>query len=110
MTPPANAYSPAVAFGLYAVTTALRAKAGKIDRADLAELEERREALVPEDAQICAACEAFAEAWGGAGLADAAEALMDAVVVPAELQGHPARIEAALTDAEYPWQLRADLQ
>jgi len=64
------AYSPAVAFGLYATMTALKAKLGQLDRSDGRDLLQRHSQLVPGD---CAS--AFAAADFVAALSiDAAQA------------------------------------
>ncbi|MEC9434641.1 MAG: hypothetical protein VYD87_17180 [Pseudomonadota bacterium] len=99
--------SPVVAFGLYAVTCAMRAKTGALTREALDELAEKRARLLPERVDLAQAVSRFDAGVIEGDPADAADAFL--AVIGDLAEGHARRVATALDDAGFDWQNRRDL-
>ncbi|MAS44136.1 MAG: hypothetical protein CML46_04345 [Rhodobacteraceae bacterium] len=99
--------SPVVAFGLYAVTCAMRAKTGALTREALDELAEKRALLLPERVDLAQAVSRFDAGVIEGDPNEAADAFL--AVVGDHAEGHARRMADALGEAGYAWQERRDL-
>lgn len=112
MTAPAS-YSPAVAFGLYAATVALKAKAGQLGRGAGRDLLCRHSELVPEDWPSALATADFVAALS-CDAVQAADGFLEFLTGwPPEVPTQVRQVEACLADAarEFEsggWGARAD--
>lgn len=108
-----ESYSPAVAFGLYAATVALKAKAGVVARGTGRDLLRRHAELVPDDWPSALASADFVAALS-CDAAQAADGFLDFLTRwPPEAPTEARRVEAGLATAarefeDGGWGARAD--
>ncbi|SDW15953.1 hypothetical protein SAMN05444336_101276 [Albimonas donghaensis] len=99
--------SPVVAFGLYAVTCAMRAKTGALTAEALDELAGKRAQLLPDRADLAEAVSRFDAGVTEGEPEEAADAFL--AVVGDLAEGHARRLAGALDNAGFAWQSRKDL-